>query len=162
MVKLAISTFLRNAASVLVGRHGSVAEQAKNAGCSRQTVYNDAHTLLQRVEDGDRRVQELQAERDALREEVQTLRSQLQQAVTITEDRLRHFAVVSQAMGVSLRQTEELLGILLPKDRVPDHTVLGRWTAEAGRLAGKILTVLDPLCRPCVTTLCVDEIFFGG
>ena len=35
-------------------------------------------------------------------------------------------------MGVSLRQIEDLLGVLLPADAVPDHSTLGRWVqAEA-------------------------------
>jgi len=45
---------------------------------------------------------------------------------------------------------------------VPDHSIMGRWTAAAGRRAGEVLTTLDPLCASAVQTLCIDEIFFGG
>ena len=30
----------------------------------------------------------------------------------------------------------ELLGTLLPEDRVPDHATMGRWAQAAGRRAG--------------------------
>ena len=162
MLKLPIPTFLRNAASVLVGQHGAVAEQARQAGCSRQTLYNDAHELCQRLEERDRRWQQIEGERDALQEEVRRLRAELQQAVPIDEQALQRFAVTAQAIGISLRQTEELLGTVVPAQRVPDHSTMGRWTAEAGRRAGEVLAELDPLCTSVVQTLCIDEIFFGG
>jgi transposase-like protein len=162
VVKLPIATFLRNAASAWIGRRGAVTEQARQAGCSRQTVYDHAQQLRQRVEDGDRRLEQTQAQCRRLQEDRQRLLAQLQQSVVIDEQALQRFAVTTQAMGISLRQAEELLGTLLPAQRVPDHTTMGRWTAAAGRRAGAILNVLDPLCAPAVQTLCVDEIFFGG
>ncbi len=161
MLKLSIPSFLRNAASVLVGRRGAVTEQARQAGCSRQTVYNDAHRLCERLEE-DRRLQQVESERDELRAQVQRLRVELQQAVPMDKQALQRFAVTAQAMGVSLRQVEELLGTVMPAERVPDHSIMGRWTAAAGRRAGEVLTTLDPLCASAVQTLCIDEIFFGG
>jgi hypothetical protein len=162
VLKLSIPTFVRNAASVLVGRRGAVSERARQAGCSRQTVYNDAHELCQRLEERDRRLEQLLAENAQLREENQRLQARVREAVVIDEAALRRFAVTGQAMGVSLRQTEELLTTVLPAKRVPDHTTMGRWTVEAGRRAGEVLATLDPLCAPLVQTLAVDEIFFGG
>ena len=162
MLKVAISAFLRNAAAVLVGRRGAVTDQARKVGCSRQTIYNHAHQLQQRFEEGDQRLLQVEAERHGLREEAKGLHAQHKTMVLIDEDQLRRFAVVGQAMGISLRQEEELLGTLLPPERVPDHTQLGRWTAEAGRRAGEVLAVLDPLCAAAVKDLCLDEIFFGG
>jgi hypothetical protein len=162
VLKLSIPTYLRNAASALIGRRGAVSERARQAGCSRQTVYNDAHELCQRLEERDCRLQQLQAENAQLREENKRLQEKVREAVTIDDQRLRCFAVTAQAMGVSLRQTEELLTTVLPAKRVPDHTTMGRWTVEAGRRAGEVLATLDPLCAPIVQTLAVDEIFFGG
>ena len=49
-------------------------------------------------------------------------------------------------MGVSLRQIEDLLGVLLPPETVPDHSTLGRWVQDAGERAGAALEVLDPAC----------------
>jgi hypothetical protein len=162
MLKLSIPSWIRNAASALCGRHGAVTEQAKQAECSRQTIYDQARRLVEQVTEGD-------GERDALRAEVawlqaerDQLQQQLQQAVPIGPEQLEQFAVTSQAMGVSLRQAEELLGTLLPSQRVPDHATLGRWSQTAGQRAGEVLATLDPLCAPAVQTLCVDEIFFGG
>jgi cell division septum initiation protein DivIVA len=162
MLKLSIPTFLRNAASAWIGRRGAVTEQARQAGCSRQTVYDHAQQLRQRVEEGDRRLEQAQAECRTIQEDRQRLLAQLRQSVTIDQQALQRFAVTSQAMGISLRQAEELLGKLLPADRVPDHATMGRWTALAGRRAGAVLAMLDPVCAPAVQTLCVDEIFFGG
>ena len=108
-------------------------------------------------------------ERDTLRAELARLKAErdevqqrLQQAVIIGAEELERFAVTGQAMGVSLRQAEELLETLLPSERVPDHATMGRWTQAAGQRAGEVLATLDPLCAPVVKTLCADEIFFGG
>lgn len=162
MVKLPLATFLRNAACALVGCRGAVTEQAREAGCSRQTVYDHAQQLRRRVLQGDRRLEEAQAECRRLQEQQQRLLEQLQRTVTIDEAALQRFAVTAQALGVSLRQGEELLQTLLPAERVPDHTTLGRWTAAAAQRAGAVLAVLDPACAAAAQTLCVDEIFFGG
>jgi hypothetical protein len=162
MLKLALPAWIRNAASALCGRYGAVTTRAAQAACSRQTVYDHARRLVAHVTAHDQ-------ERDALRTEVARLQAErdalqlrLHQAVVVGAAALQRFAVVSQAMGVSLRQAEELLGTLLPAERVPDHATLGRWTQDAGRRARQVLAVLDPLCAPAVQTLCVDEIFFGG
>ena len=65
-------------------------------------------------------------------------------------------------MGLSLRPIEDLLGVLLPADAVPDYSTSGHWVqAEAGR-AGAVLAALDPACADRVETLALDEIFFGG
>src|SRR5262249_2874791 len=90
------------------------------------------------------------------------LRQQLQQAVVIGAEALERFAVVSQAMGVSLRQAEELLTTLLPAERVPDHVTLGRWAEAAGRGAGGVLAVIGAPCAAGVGALWADEIFLGA
>jgi hypothetical protein len=162
MLKLAIPSWIRNAAAALCGRHGAVTDRAQQADCSRQTAYDHARRLVQHAAQPDPEHDALRAEVDRLQAERDQLRRQLQQAVRIGAQELERFAVTSQALGVSLRQAEELLGALLPAERVPDHATLGRWTEAAGRRAGQVLAVLDPLCAPAAQTLCVDEIFFGG
>jgi hypothetical protein len=162
MLKLSIPRWIRNAAAALCGRHGAVTDRAQQADCSRQTVYDHARRLVGQVAERDPEHDALRAEADRLKAERDELRRQLQQAVRIGAEQLQRFAVTSQALGVSLRQAEELLGTLLPAERVPDHATLGRWTEAAGRRAREVLSVLDPLCAPAVQTLCVDEIFFGG
>lgn len=162
MLKLAIPSWIRNAAAALCGRHGAVTEQAEQAGRSRQTVYAHCHQALERLQEDDQQLDTLRTEVARLKAERDELQQRLQQSVVIGAEELERFAVVGQAMGVSLRQAEELLGALLPATRVPDHATLGRWTEAAGRRAGAVLTVLDPLGAPAVRTLCADEIFFGG
>jgi hypothetical protein len=162
MLKLSIPSWVRNAASALCGRHGAVTERAEEAGCSRQTVYAHGRKAVERLQEHDQQVDTARAEADRFKAERDELQQRLQQSVVIGAEELERFAVVGQAMGVSLRQAEELLGTLLPAARVPDHATLGRWTEAAGRRAGEVLAVLDPLCAPAVQTLCIDEIFFGG
>jgi hypothetical protein len=162
MLKLSIPEWLRNAAAALCGRHGAVTQRAAEARCSRQTVYQHSKRLLAQVTTQQQERDTLRTEVARLRAERDQLQQRLQQAVVIGAEELERFAVTGQAMGVSLRQAEELLGTLLPSDRVPDHATLGRWTEAAGCRAGKVLAVLDPLCAAAVQTLCVDEIFFGG
>jgi hypothetical protein len=139
-----------------------VTEQAEQAGCRRQTVYDHGRQLVERLAERDQQLDALRAEATRLKVERDELQQRVQQAVVVGTEALERFAVVSQAMGVSLRQAEELLGTLLPAERVPDHATLGRWTESAGRRAGAVLAVLDPLGAPAVHTLCADAIFFGG
>jgi hypothetical protein len=162
MLKLSMPAWIRNAAAALCGRYGSVTAQAEEAHCSRQTIYAQARRLVQQATKWDQDAKVLRTEAAQLKAERDELRRQLQQAVIIGAEKLERFAVTGQAMGVSLRQAEELLGTLLQTDRVPDHATMGRWTKAAGRRAGKVLAVLDPLSVSAVQTLCADEIFFGG
>jgi len=162
VLSLAIPTFLRNAASALIGRRGAVSEQARRVGCSRQTIYNDKQDVCERLEQRDRRFEQLREESAQLRQQKQRLLAETRHAVSIDDNALKRFAVTAQALGVSLRQAEELLGTLLPADRVPDHATMGRWTKQAGTRAGEVLAVLDPLSASLVETACIDEIFFGG
>ena len=162
MLPLSISPWLRNAAAALCGRHGAVTARGEQVGCSRQTVYDHGRQLVERLAKHEQELDALRAEATRLQVERDELQQRLQQAVVVGAEELERFAVSSQALGVSLRQAEELLGTLLPAERVPDHATLGRWTESAGRRAGAVLAVLDPQCAPAVETLCIDEIFFGG
>ena len=73
----------------------------------------------------------------------------------------RRLAVTAFAMGISTRQIEDLLRVLLG-EAGPDHSTIARWVAEAAEKAGPVLEALDAACIPEVRTLAVDEIFFGG
>jgi hypothetical protein len=162
MRKVSIPAWLRNAAAAVCGQHGAITHRAQQAGCSRQTVYDHGRQLLQCVTQRDQELDALRAEATRLSTERDQLQEQMQQAILVGPEELERFAVTSQAMGVSLRQAEELLGTLLPAELVPDHATLGRWTQSAGQRAGEVLATLDPLCASAVETLCIDEIFFGG
>src|SRR5215472_1402827 len=164
MFKLPIRTWILNAAAVFSGQHGAVTRQAEQAGCSRQTVYQHAHKLEQRLaEKPDALAAEDLRPEDCQRP--QTIAAPQPTAgphILLDKDKQKELATTAYAMGLSLRQIEDLLGLLLPADAVPDHSTLGHWVqAEAGR-AGAVLAALDPACADRVETLALDEIFFGG
>ena len=160
MFKLPVRTWILNAAAVFSGRHGAVTRQAEQAGCSRQTVYQHAHKLEQRL--GDESATAPAAEVRPRPEAVAAPEPAAGPRILLDKDKLKELATTAFAMGLSLRQVEDLLGVLLPADEVPDHSTLGHWVqAEAGR-AGAVLAALDPACADRVETLALDEIFFGG
>ena len=164
MFKLPVRTWILNAAAVFSGRQGAVTRQAEQAGCSRQTVSQHAHKLEQRLaEKPDAPAAEDLRPED--RQPPQTSAAPRPTAgpqILLDKDKQKELATTAFAMGLSLRQIEDLLGVLLPADAVPDHSTLGHWVqAEAGR-AGAVLAALDPACTDRVKTLALDEIFFGG
>ena len=52
MLKLPIRTWISNAAAVFWGQHGAVTEQAEQSQCSRETVYQHARKVEERLEAG--------------------------------------------------------------------------------------------------------------
>jgi hypothetical protein len=146
MNTLTIRDVVRNAAAVFSGAYGAVTGRAQQAGCSRQTVYEHARQIEQR----------LQAPAPA-----QAQVPVPPPTLLLDEPTRRRFAVTAFAMGISTRQTEDLLGVLLA-DEAPDHSTIGRWVADAAEKAKPVLQALDAACIPKVQTLAVDEIFFGG
>jgi len=164
MAKLSLRTWIRNAAAVFSGQHGAVTRQAEQAECSRETVYQHARKLEQRLatDPAADAVAELRAENRRLRDRVAELEQAAAGSVRCDEATRRQLATTAFAMGLSLRQIEDLLGILLPAAEVPDHSTLGKWVGAEARRAGAILAALDPACAPRVRTLALDEIFFGG
>lgn len=164
MFKLSPRAWILNAAAVFSRQHGAVTRQAEQAGCSRETVYQHARKVEQRLADEPDAhvVAELRAENQRLQEAIAGLTHHAERRVVLDKDKQRQFATTAFAMGVSLRQAEDLLGVLLPPDQVPDHSTLGRWVADEAERAGTVLKALDPACVDRVETLAIDEIFFGG
>jgi hypothetical protein len=164
MFKLPVRTWILNAAAVLSGQHGDVTRRAEQSGCSRETVYQHARKVETRLaaELGADAVAALREENRRLREEITGLRRQAEGLVRCDKAAQRRLATTAFAMGVSLRQVEDLLGVLLPAAEVPDHSTLGHWAQAEARRAGEVLKVLDPACAPRVRTLALDEVFFGG
>jgi hypothetical protein len=148
MNKLSLRTLVRNAAAVFSGCYGAVIRQAQQAGCSRQTVYDNARQIEQR----------LQAMIPA------TAPAEVPvpiPAPSIDQLTRRRLAVTAFALGISTRQIEDLLRVLLGEDG-PDHSTIARWVADAAEDARLVLETLDAACIPRVQTLALDEIFFGG
>ena len=165
MIKLPFRTWVRNAASVFSGRYGSVSEQAEQSQCSRQTVYQHARKLKQRLSEAsepDALIAQLRLENRQLRQTIAGPLRHAETRVLLDKAMLQRFATVAFATGLSLRQIEGLLAVLLPQSEVPDHSTLGRWVQIQAEKAEKILAAIDPACAARVGTLAVDEIFFGG
>jgi thioesterase domain-containing protein len=164
MAKLPIRTWIRNAAAVFSGQHGVVTRQAEQSSCSREAVHQHARKVEQRLtaEPAAEAVSELRAENQRLRETIAALKRDAQDLVRCDKAKQRQLATTAFAMGSSLRQIEDLLGVLLPAAEAPDHSTLGQWVGAEARRAGEVLAALDPACAPRVRTLALDEIFFGG
>jgi hypothetical protein len=164
MFNLPVRSWVLNAAAVFSGRHGAVTRQAEQSGCSRETVYEHARKIEQRLaaEPVAEAVAELRTENQRLRQLVVELRRQAEGLVRCGKAEQRRLATTAFAMGLSLRQVEDLLRVLLPAEEVPDHSTLGRWVRAAAGHAGAVLKALDRACAPRVRTLALDEIFFGG
>jgi squalene cyclase len=148
MTTLSLRTLVRNAAAVFSGCYGAVTRQAEQAGCSRQTVYDHARLIERR----------LQPAAPALPPAEVAIPVP---TAVLDEPTRRRLAVTAFAMGISTRQIEDLLRVILPEDG-PDHSTIGRWIADESKKAEPVLEALDAACIPRVQTLAVDEIFFGG
>jgi hypothetical protein len=148
MNTLSLRTWVRNAAAVFSGCYGAVTGQAKQAGCSRQTVYDHARQIEQRLQPPSPVTPAVEV-------------SVLTPVPIVDEPTRRRLAVTAFAMGVSTRQIEDLLRVLLPEN-CPDHSTIARWVADAAEDARPVLETLDAACIPRVQTLALDEIFFGG
>jgi hypothetical protein len=163
MLKLPVRTWILHAAAVFSGRHGAVTGRAEQAGCSRQTVYQHAHKLERQLAEPDpEAVDRLRAENQRLHQAIAALQHAAEARPLIDKDTRRRLATTAFAMGLSLRQIEDLLGLLLPAEEVPDHSTLGHWVQDEARRAGEVLAALDPACADRVETLAIDEVFFGG
>jgi hypothetical protein len=164
MFQLPVRTWILNAAAVLSGPHGDVTRQAEQSGCSRETVYEHALKVQERLtgDRADAAWAELRAENQHLRDEVAALKRQAQGRIRLDKAEQRRLATTAFAMGISLRQVEALLGTLLPADEVPDHSTLGHWVGDEAERAGAVLHALDAACAPQIGTRALDEIFFGG
>ena len=62
MFEIAIPTLLLDVAAVFSGRHGAVTDRAEQAGCSRQTVYDHAQAVDDRLAERDRLRTDVRAE----------------------------------------------------------------------------------------------------
>jgi hypothetical protein len=145
-----LRTWVRNAAAVFSGCYGAVTRQAEQVGCSRQTVYDHARRIEQR----------LQPVAPAIPPAAVPAAAPTP-APFLDESTRRRLAVTAFAMGISTRQIEDLLRVILAEE-APDHSTIGRWVADEAGKAKHVLKALDAACVPRVSTLAVDEIFFGG
>ena len=155
--------WIANAAARLVGPHGAVTQEARNAGCSRQSVYNHAVKVKAAVEaehGGGPTRAELIARIESLERENDQLWEWLFQTIEFPPIKQQMFTAVALGMGLSLNQVCILLAILLGARAAPSRSTIHRWAQAAGRAAGVVLEKLDHACRLLVLVGCLDEIFF--
>ncbi|OJW06575.1 MAG: hypothetical protein BGO49_05575 [Planctomycetales bacterium 71-10] len=148
MDTLSIRSLVCNAAAVFSESYGAATRRAEEAGCSRQTVYEHARRV-------ERRLQPPAPEPESAATAAPAV------AATFDEATRRRFAATACAMGISLRQVEDLLRVVLGDDG-PDHSTIGRWVKEESARAAAVLEALDAGCVERISTLALDEIFFGG
>jgi hypothetical protein len=144
---LSLHRLVRNAAAVFSRAYGAVTRQAEQAGCSRQTVYDHARQIERRLQPATPAIPPAEVP--------------IPRPAGLDEPTRRRLAVTAFAMGISTRQIEELLRVILAEE-APDHSTIGRWVADEAGKAKHVLEALDAASVPRVQTLAVDEIFFGG
>lgn len=165
MFTLPIATYIANAAARFCGHQGAVSRQAREQGCSRQTVYRRASEVVAALRAGHGAGpsrERLLHENRELRRENDQLWDWLGQTVELPRAKQQEFGVRAAAMGLSLNQIVELLAILLGARAAPGRSTVHRWVQAATRAAGRVLRPLDARCQAEVTTACLDEIYFHG
>jgi hypothetical protein len=80
-------------------------------------------------------------------------------AVVIDDAKQAELAAVSQACGVTLVQCQNLLEVLIPREKILSVPTLGRRTKAAGKQAGALLEVLDAFTQEQVRDGAADEIY---
>jgi hypothetical protein len=163
MRTLSRGQWIANAVAGLTGSYGAVTDQAKQTGCSRQSVYDHTQKVVDAVEaqhSGRPTLEEVIRENEALRRENAELWNWLFQTIEFPLLTQQKFAVEALGMGISLNQTVVLLAILLGARAAPSRSTIHRWGQAAGAAAGVILKRLDRACRVLVLVGCLDEIFF--
>src|SRR5437899_642970 len=107
MLKIPITTWIANAAARLKGTHGDISQQAQQAECSRQTVYDHARKVQAAVEGehaGGPTRAELIEENQELRDENTQLWDLLNHAIEFPLNKQQEFTATATAMGLSLNQ----------------------------------------------------------
>jgi hypothetical protein len=152
-----------HAFTVLFGPRGAVTRQAAQEGRSRQTLYRDTTKVIEAVDGSETqaRLAELEARVAEQAGQLAQFAARSQQGVQPDAEKLAKFAALAQAEGVSLPTARRLLAVLMGPAQAPSVATLGRHSAEAGRLAGKLLKVLDAEACKHVEQLAADEIFLA-
>ncbi len=165
MSTIPFTRYIANAAARLSGRNGAVTRQAREQGCSRQTVYSHASEVVEAIQvehsDGPPR-ERLLRENEELRRENGQLWEWLDRTIDFPRAKRKEFAVRAAAMGLSLNQIVELLILILGKREARARSTVHRWIQVAYAAAGEVLLRFDRRCKDLVKTACLDEIFFHG
>src|SRR5438067_2452220 len=115
---------------VIHGDYGDVSRYARERGVCRQWVYREAAWLQDLLTATQRELEVLRVQMQQSQKRQAESEQRLAQAVVIDEDKQAEFASVGQARGVTLRDCQELLEVLLP-GKVLKVASLGRRTRAA-------------------------------
>jgi hypothetical protein len=143
---------------VLFGKYGDVARYAQERGVCRQWVYREAASLRNALATARQEIETLREQLRQALEQQTDLESRLAKSVVIDAQKQEELACVGQARGVTLRDCQGLLQVLIP-DQTLSVAELGRRTQAAGKKAGKLLAVLDEIGRQKVREAAADEIY---
>jgi hypothetical protein len=143
---------------VIHGQYGDVGRYAHERGVCRQWVYREADWVKRVLDERQEEVTRLRTRLGQLEHQHSQLQQLLAQAVVLDEAKQAEVASVGQARGVTLRDCQALLEVLLP-GKVLSVATLGRRTQAAGERAGLLLAVLDEVTRERVREAAADEIY---
>jgi hypothetical protein len=165
MRTLPFNDWIANAAARLDGTRGVVTRRARDAGCSRQTVYTHALKVLAALEaecGGGKTREALIEQLEFLLKENTQLWEWLESTIEFPQAKQHEFAVKAMALGLSSSQIRELIEIPLGAKASPGRSTIHRWIQAAQTASTQVLEQLDRRCRELVLTGCLDEIFFHG
>src|SRR5271157_2913122 len=165
MCNITFVRWISNAAARISGSRGAVSVQARQVGCSRQAIYDQARKVCDAVADecsGGPTREQLIRQNQALGKENARLREWADRAIKFTVATQQKFCAVASSMGLSLVQIHVLLVLLQGPLQAASRSTIGRWVEAAGEAAGRILKQLDAQCKALVLVGCLDEIFFHG
>jgi hypothetical protein len=143
---------------VIHGKYGDVRRYAQQRGVCRQWVYREAAWLQDFLNAKQQELERLRVQVRHLQQRQTELEQRLAQSVVIDEEKQAALASLGQARGVTLRDCQALLKVLIP-DKVLSVATLGRRTQAAGEKAGQLLAVLDEMARERVREAAADEIY---
>jgi hypothetical protein len=143
---------------VIHGQYGDVGRYAQERGVCRQWVYREAGWVRQVLTERQVELERLRARVRQLEQRQTELEQRLARAVVIDEEKQAELTSVAQARGVTLRDCQELLEVLIP-GQVLSVASLGRRSQAAAAKAGQLLEVLDEWTRERVHESAADEIY---
>jgi hypothetical protein len=164
MGMVAPQQWIASAYVVFHGRYGDVSRYAEQRGVCRQWVYREATRVQDSLTQESAELKRLHTQVGRLQQRLAELERLLAMSVVIDEDKQAEVATLGQARGVTLRDCQALLKVLLSgkgkgEGKVLSVATLGRRTQAAGEKAGKLLAVLDAVARQRVCEAAADEIY---
>jgi len=144
MVSLPVVPWIGNAAAVLRGQWGAVAQRAREVQCRREAMSQQARRGAQAVpweQAGGPRREELLAAQQRFRDDQRTLWALLDEAETLSKALQQPCAAPAAALGLRLTQSVRWLAMLVPPRCVPSRATVGRWVEHASGRAGGSLAV---------------------